>query len=66
MRYTLCAHSGVLLIRVTEWSRQLWREVWECNKYDDVFFYEQSALIRRLRARREGLELLPAGVPFHR
>ena len=62
----LSLHPGVLLVRVTEWSRQLWREVWACNKYDDVFFYEQSALIRRLRARREGLELLPSGVPFHR
>ena len=58
-------NAGVLLVRVSAWSRQLWREVWECDKYDDVFFYEQSALLRRLRAKREGLELLPSGVPFH-
>ena len=43
------------MIRVSEWSRTLWQEVWDCNKYDDVTFYEQSALIRRLRAKREGL-----------
>jgi hypothetical protein len=58
-------NAGVLLVRVSAWSRQLWKEVWECDKYDDVFFYEQSALLRRLRAKREGLELLPPGVPFH-
>ena len=48
-------NAGVMLIRVSEWSRTLWQEVWDCNKYDDVTFYEQSALIRRLRAKREGL-----------
>jgi hypothetical protein len=58
-------NAGVLLIRISDWSRQLWKEVWECSKYDDVTFYEQSALMRRLRAKREGLDLLLPGVPFH-
>ena len=58
-------NAGVMLVRVSEWSRQLWQEVWECNKYNSVTFYEQSALIRRLRAKREGLEMLEDDQPFH-
>ena len=54
-----------MLVRVSQWSKELWQEVWDCNKYDSVTFYEQSALIRRLRARREGLEMLEENCPFH-
>ena len=60
-------NAGVMLVRVSAWSRQLWSEVWECNKYDNVTFYEQSALLQRLRAKREGLELTcdRESQPFH-
>ena len=58
-------NAGVMLVRVSEWSKELWQDVWNCNKYDSVTFYEQSALIRRLRARREGLEMLEENCPFH-
>lgn len=55
-------NAGVLLIRVSEWSRMLWQKVWECNNYDTVTFYEQSALIRTLKGIREGLNHI---IPFH-
>ena len=60
-------NAGVMLVRVSEWSKQLWTEVWECNKYDNVTFYEQSALLQRLRAKREGLEMTSdrENQPFH-
>ena len=60
-------NAGVMLVRVSEWSKQLWPEVWECNKYDNVTFYEQSALLQRLRAKREGLEMTSdrENQPFH-
>lgn len=54
-----------MLVRVSEWSRQLWREVWESRKHDTVTFYEQSALLQRLRAKREGLEMVGDDQPFH-
>lgn len=54
-----------MLVRVSEWSRQLWREVWESRKHDTVTFYEQSALLQRLRAKREGLEMVGEEQPFH-
>jgi hypothetical protein len=54
-----------MLVRVSEWSRQLWREVWESRKHDTVTFYEQSALLQRLRAKREGLEMVVDEQPFH-
>jgi hypothetical protein len=55
-------NSGVLAVRVCDWSAALWSETWECRKYFDVKFYEQSALIKCLKKRREGLELVS---PFH-
>jgi hypothetical protein len=58
-------NSGVMLVRLTEWSRSLWDEVWNSERsrrYHDVYFYDQSALMRALRARDVGLEQLK---PFH-
>ncbi|OQR96019.1 hypothetical protein ACHHYP_17310 [Achlya hypogyna] len=55
-------NTGVLLVKVSDWSRALWEEVWTMRKYFDVFFYEQSALLRCLKKRDEGLVDVR---PFH-
>jgi len=55
-------NTGVLIVRVCDWSRELWSEVWERRKYFDTYFYEQSALVKCLRRRGEGLEKIGA---FH-
>lgn len=55
-------NTGVLIVRVCDWSRELWSEVWEHRKYFDTYFYEQSALVKCLRRRGEGLEKIEA---FH-
>ncbi len=58
-------NAGVMLIRMSKWSLELWEEIWaseRSKKYFDVFYYEQSALIRCLKARGEGLEQVR---PFH-
>ena len=58
-------NAGVLLIKISDWSRSLWKDVWEspmCSKYHNVYFYEQSALLRCLKQRREGLSETK---PFH-
>jgi hypothetical protein len=58
-------NSGVMLVRLTEWSRSLWHDVWHSERskrYHNVYFYDQSALMRALRARDVGLEQVR---PFH-
>eukprot|EP00462_Mataza_sp_D1_P006484 CAMPEP_0175120356 /NCGR_PEP_ID=MMETSP0087-20121206/578_1 /TAXON_ID=136419 /ORGANISM="Unknown Unknown, Strain D1" /LENGTH=318 /DNA_ID=CAMNT_0016401799 /DNA_START=117 /DNA_END=1070 /DNA_ORIENTATION=- len=58
-------NAGVLLVRVGQWSRSLWRDVWESEqskRFHDVFFYEQSALLAHLKSRNEGLGAVN---PFH-
>jgi hypothetical protein len=55
-------NTGVLAVRVCDWSTELWNEVWDQRRYFTTFFYEQSALVKCLRRRHEGLERL---VPFH-
>ncbi|RHY06480.1 hypothetical protein DYB25_009272 [Aphanomyces astaci] len=55
-------NTGVVIVRVSSWSEQLWTDVWAMRKYFDVFFYEQSALVRCLKARLEGLDAVQ---PFH-
>lgn len=55
-------NAGVFLLRVSDWSRSLLEDVWSCNRFDSVFFFEQSALIKCLRSRGEGLEHVE---PFH-
>jgi len=55
-------NAGVFLLRVNEWSYKLLNDIWHCNRFDDVCFYEQSALIKCLKGRGEGLEHVQ---PFH-
>lgn len=55
-------NAGVFLLRTTHWSKRFIEEVWNCARYDDVTFYEQSAMIRSLRAEKEGLDTI---TPFH-
>lgn len=55
-------NAGVMIIKVSHWSRVLWEEVWKCPKYHDVYFYEQSSLIHKLKSR---LENLITYKPFH-
>ena len=50
-------NAGILLIKVSEWSRLLWRAVWDCHKYDTKTFYEQSALVHVLKTFGECLHL---------
>jgi hypothetical protein len=61
--HTCCLiNSGVFFLRVNQWSLDLLNEVWAVTKYDKVYFYEQSALLKVLKKRREGLE---KKAPFH-
>ena len=55
-------NAGVLIVKNSVWSRGLWEEVWDSSKYFNTCFYEQSALLRALKARREGLLQIS---PFH-
>lgn len=55
-------NAGVILIKNSQWSRDLWTDVWNHSHYNSVFYYEQSALQKCLKSRREGLELIK---PFH-
>lgn len=55
-------NTGVMLIRRCDWSRQLWSDIWASTHHNNKAFYEQSALIKCLRMRNEGLCLFD---PFH-
>ena len=58
-------NAGVLLVRVSEWSLALWRDVWEApssEKFHNARFHEQSSLLKQLNARHEGLGRVK---PFH-
>jgi hypothetical protein len=62
---TCLINAGVFVVRVSEWSRQLWREVWSCNaavRFHTKLYWEQSVLHKVLRERGEGLERVK---PFH-
>uniref|UniRef100_A0A7S0XF92 Nucleotide-diphospho-sugar transferase domain-containing protein n=1 Tax=Chromulina nebulosa TaxID=96789 RepID=A0A7S0XF92_9STRA len=60
---TCCyVNAGVLLVRNCEWSRSFWTDVWNNSNYFNVKHYEQSAIIKCLRMRDEGLNNLK---PFH-
>lgn len=50
-------NAGVLLIKVSQWSRLLWKAVWDCHKYDTRTYYEQSALVHVLKKFGECLNL---------
>jgi hypothetical protein len=55
-------NAGVFFIKVSEWSLSFLEEVWNSTKYDNVFFYEQSAMMKALKHKREPLHRLK---PFH-
>jgi hypothetical protein len=47
-------NTGVMIVQNTIWSQSLWEDVWShpfCEKYHDVYFYDQSALIKCLKIR---------------
>jgi hypothetical protein len=47
-------NTGVMIIQKTPWSQSLWEDVWShpsCEKYHDVYFYDQSALVKCLKLR---------------
>lgn len=59
-------NAGVFCVRVSEWSLQLWRDVWASaasRKFHNKRYHEQSALLRQLERRGEGLDLVR--LPFH-
>ncbi len=50
-------NAGVMLIRLSQWSLDLWQDIWSSDKskrYHNVYYYEQSALIKCLKLREEG------------
>ena len=58
-------NAGVFSVHVSEWSRQLWREVWSCSgavRFHTKLYWEQSVLHKVLAERGEGLERVR---PFH-
>lgn len=55
-------NAGVFMMKVCSWSVQFLQDIWQSNKYDDVYFYEQSAMIKAVRLRRQGLTQVK---PFH-
>jgi len=62
---TCLINAGVFCVRVSEYSRQLWREVWSCDyavKFHTKLYWEQSVLQKVLSQRGEGLDRVE---PFH-
>lgn len=55
-------NAGVFALRVCAWSKRFLDKVWASSSYDNVFFYEQSAMIKCLKSSGEGMELVK---PFH-
>lgn len=58
-------NAGVLLVKVSDWSRNLWTDVWaseQSRKYYHRKFHEQSSLLKQLNMRQEQLTLVS---PFH-
>jgi hypothetical protein len=61
--HTCCLiNAGVFFIKHSPWSLSLLQDVWECTKYNEVFYYEQSTIMKCLRIRKERLNRLS---PFH-
>ena len=60
---TCClVNTGVVAVRVCDWCAALWAQVWEQRRFFSTYFYEQSALLKCLKLRHEGLDLVS---PFH-
>lgn len=58
-------NAGVMLLRNSQYSHQLWQQVWisdEVKRFHNVYFYEQSAVIKLLRSRGNNLTMFK---PFH-
>jgi hypothetical protein len=55
-------NAGVFFLKVCPWSLEFLTEVWNLSKYDDVFYYEQSSMIKILRKQKEKLRCMG---PFH-
>lgn len=56
---TCLLNTGVMCVRVSEWSLALWEDVWSSaasTRFHRRQYHEQSALIRQLAARGEGLD----------
>ena len=62
MHPTCVVNAGVFILRVCDWAKEFMKDVWKCSKFNQVFFYDQSAIIKALRMRHEGLETVK---PFH-
>lgn len=61
--HTCCLiNAGVFFLKNSDWSLGLLEEIWQSDKYNEVYYYEQSALIKSLKQRRERLNYLR---PFH-
>ena len=48
---TCLVNAGVFAVRVSEWSRQLWREVWSCSaaaRFHTRLYWEQVEISRLL------------------
>lgn len=62
-------NAGILGVRVSAWSARLWRDVWQSRsskKYYWLKYHEQSALLRQLMKRGEGLPVtIQSRAPFH-
>ena len=59
-------NAGVFCVKVSEWSLRLWRDVWSSKgslKFHNCRYHEQSALLRQLARRGEGLDQIDP--PFH-
>jgi hypothetical protein len=55
-------NTGVVFLKVCPWSLSLLEDVWQCTRYDSTLYYEQSALVKILRQRKERLDRV---IPFH-
>lgn len=55
-------NAGVFLLKVCPWSFEFLESTWLHKKYDTKFYYEQSAMTKVLRHRRQGLHFVQ---PFH-
>jgi hypothetical protein len=55
-------NAGVFLLRVCPWSLEFLESTWINQRYDATYYYEQSAMIKAIRNRKQGLYYIR---PFH-